>query len=158
MAACRKQAPVPRELSLLYEFANSLDERRFVQGGVPHMARDGFASAGCAATGYSKGVLGWAATITRRQWSSAAHCGISSASTSDRRASADAARLNAAAAKITEGHIQHCVDPLRVTVCPVEAQRGAPVVQDQDHVPLEVELVELDIDGCMPNSSISVGV
>jgi len=31
-------------------------------------------------------------------------------------------------------------------------------VQDQDHVPLEVELVELDIDGCMPNSSISVGV
>ncbi len=113
---------------------------------------------GCAATGYSKGVLGWAATITRRQWSSAAHCGISSASTSDRRASADAARLNAAAAKITEGHIQHCVDPLRVTVCPVEAQRGAPVVQDQDHVPLEVELVELDIDGCMPNSSISVGV
>ncbi len=45
MAACRKQAPVPRELSLLYEFANSLDERRFVQGGVPHMARDGFASA-----------------------------------------------------------------------------------------------------------------
>jgi len=44
MAACRKQAPAPRELSLLYEFANSLDERRFVQGGVPHMARDGFAS------------------------------------------------------------------------------------------------------------------
>ena len=30
MAACRKQAPVPRELSLLYEFVHSLDERRFV--------------------------------------------------------------------------------------------------------------------------------
>jgi hypothetical protein len=43
-------------------------------------------------------------------------------------------------------------------VCPVEAQRGAPVVQDQDDVPFEVELVEPGIDVCMPNSSISVGV
>src|SRR6266700_4919845 len=53
---------------------------------------------GCAATGYSKGVLGWAATITSRQWTSAAHCGIFlRLAPSDRRAGADAARLNAAA-------------------------------------------------------------
>jgi hypothetical protein len=34
----------PRNLALLREFANSLDERPFVQRGVPDMARDGVAS------------------------------------------------------------------------------------------------------------------
>ena len=114
---------------------------------------------GCAATVYSKPVLGSAATITSRQWTSAAHCGIFlRLAPSDRRAGADAARLNAAAAKIIGAIYTIALTPFRVTLYSVEAQRGAPVAQDQDHVPLEVELVELDIDGCMPNSSISVGV
>src|SRR5262249_47952899 len=44
MSATPKSPPVPSELALLYEFANSLDLRRFVQGGVPHVAGDGLAS------------------------------------------------------------------------------------------------------------------
>jgi len=60
-----KTSAVPRELSLLYEFANSLDERRFVQGGVPHMARDGFASAALLAWMSSRGLLERGARLGR---------------------------------------------------------------------------------------------
>jgi predicted RNA-binding Zn ribbon-like protein len=44
MAATRKPPPVPQEFALLYEFANSLDLRRFVQGGVPHTIGDELAT------------------------------------------------------------------------------------------------------------------
>lgn len=46
MAVARKSRPppVPSELSLLYEFANSHDLRRFLQGGAPHVARDALAT------------------------------------------------------------------------------------------------------------------
>lgn len=45
MAASRKPPPVPAELALLYEFANSLDLRRFMHDGVQHETKDSFASA-----------------------------------------------------------------------------------------------------------------
>jgi predicted RNA-binding Zn ribbon-like protein len=44
MAAPRKPPPVPGEFALLYGFANSLDVRRFVEGGVPHTASDAFST------------------------------------------------------------------------------------------------------------------
>lgn len=37
-------APVPGEVALLYDFANSLDQRRFVQRGVPHAHADALAT------------------------------------------------------------------------------------------------------------------
>ncbi len=40
----RHPSPVPREFALLYEFANSLDLRRFVQAGVPHAGGDELAT------------------------------------------------------------------------------------------------------------------
>jgi predicted RNA-binding Zn ribbon-like protein len=43
MAAARKP-PVPQEFALLYQFANSLDLRRFVEGGVPHTMDDKLAT------------------------------------------------------------------------------------------------------------------
>jgi predicted RNA-binding Zn ribbon-like protein len=44
MAAARKPPPVPQGFTLLYDFANSLDLRRFVQGGVPHTSGDKLAT------------------------------------------------------------------------------------------------------------------
>jgi predicted RNA-binding Zn ribbon-like protein len=44
MAAARKSPPVPQGFALLYDFANSLDLRRFVQGGVPHRSGDKLAT------------------------------------------------------------------------------------------------------------------
>jgi predicted RNA-binding Zn ribbon-like protein len=44
MAAVRKPPPVPPGFALLYDFANSLDLRRFVQGGVPHTTGDKLAA------------------------------------------------------------------------------------------------------------------
>jgi predicted RNA-binding Zn ribbon-like protein len=43
MAAARKP-PVPQGFALLYEFANSLGLRRFVEGGVPHRTDDKLAT------------------------------------------------------------------------------------------------------------------
>jgi predicted RNA-binding Zn ribbon-like protein len=44
MAAARKSLAVPQAFTLLYEFANSLDLRRFVQAGVPHTTGDKLAT------------------------------------------------------------------------------------------------------------------
>jgi predicted RNA-binding Zn ribbon-like protein len=44
MAAARKPPPVPQGFTLLYDFANSLDLRRFVQGGVAHTSGDKLAT------------------------------------------------------------------------------------------------------------------
>jgi predicted RNA-binding Zn ribbon-like protein len=44
MAVARRPPPVPSEFALLYEFANSLDLRRFVEGGAPHRAGDKLAT------------------------------------------------------------------------------------------------------------------
>jgi predicted RNA-binding Zn ribbon-like protein len=44
MAAARKPPPVPQGFARLYDFANSLDLRRFVQGGVPHLSGDKLAT------------------------------------------------------------------------------------------------------------------
>lgn len=41
----RPPNPVPREYALLYAFANSLDERRFVEEGVAHEGGDALATA-----------------------------------------------------------------------------------------------------------------
>ena len=60
-----KTSAGPPGTLLLYEFANSLDERRFVQGGVPHMARDGFASAALLAWMRSHGLLERGARLGR---------------------------------------------------------------------------------------------
>lgn len=49
---------IPRELALLYDFANSLDERRYVEHGVAHDAADAFATAGqCEAWMQTHGLL-----------------------------------------------------------------------------------------------------
>jgi hypothetical protein len=120
------------------------------------MARDGFASVVALEVWMrSYGLLETSTRLGRddheQAMDPAAHCGIfPRLAPSDRRAGVDAARLNAAAAKIIGAIHTIALTPFRVTLYSVEAQRGAPVVQDQDHVPLEVELVELDIDGCMP--------
>jgi predicted RNA-binding Zn ribbon-like protein len=39
-----KRYPVPSELTLLFEFVNSLDMRRFVERGAPHATGDGLAT------------------------------------------------------------------------------------------------------------------
>jgi predicted RNA-binding Zn ribbon-like protein len=44
MRVARKSAHVPQEFALLYDFANSLDLRRFVQRGVPHLSGDELAT------------------------------------------------------------------------------------------------------------------
>ncbi len=44
MAAVRKPPSVPSGLRLLYDFTNSLDLRRFVQGGVTHTTADQLAT------------------------------------------------------------------------------------------------------------------
>src|SRR5262249_37553035 len=58
---------VPKELALLYDFANTLDCRRYVEQGVAHAGGDELASpqqleAGCAATAWRSA----AGTSTRR--------------------------------------------------------------------------------------------
>jgi predicted RNA-binding Zn ribbon-like protein len=44
MGAARKPPPFPQGFGLLYDFANSLDLRHFVQGGVAHTAGDELAT------------------------------------------------------------------------------------------------------------------
>jgi len=50
MSATAIPPAIPDEIALLCEFANSLDLRRFVQGGVPREARDEFAGPEALAT------------------------------------------------------------------------------------------------------------
>jgi hypothetical protein len=38
MSVARRPPPVPEKFALLYEFANSLDLRRFAEGDAPHRA------------------------------------------------------------------------------------------------------------------------
>jgi hypothetical protein len=112
----RKSSLVPRELALLYEFANSLDVRQFVQGGVPHTAGDGLASVvALEAWMRSHGLLKTGARLGRGDHEKAIELrsalrGFLRLAPSDRHAGADTARLNAAAAnfplivEIIEGH------------------------------------------------------
>ncbi len=116
MADLKKPLPVPRELARLYEFLNSLDMRRFVQGGVPHMAGDALASAGALEVWMAgHGLLEIGAGLSRGDHEKAlalrgALRGFLRLAPSDRRAGVDAARLNAVAAQFplivafTEGH------------------------------------------------------
>jgi predicted RNA-binding Zn ribbon-like protein len=104
MAAPRKPPPVPQELALLYEFVNSLDVRRFVQGGVPHVAGDDLASVGALeAWMRGHGLLEIGARLSRNDHEKAialrgALRRFLHLAPSDRRAGAEASGLNAAAA------------------------------------------------------------
>ena len=104
MATTRKKPPVPQEFALLYEFANSLDVRRFVEGGAPHMGRDELATAG-ALEGWMRdhGLLGKGVRLSRGDHKKALELrgalrGFLQRAPSDRRGAADAAHLNSAAA------------------------------------------------------------
>jgi predicted RNA-binding Zn ribbon-like protein len=116
MAAPRKPRPVPQELALLYEFVNSLDARRFLQGGVPHVAGDELGTVqALEAWMRHHGLLEIGAKLSRGDHEKAMELrgalrGVLRLAPSDRRAGADGARLNTAAAnfslivEITEGY------------------------------------------------------
>jgi predicted RNA-binding Zn ribbon-like protein len=115
MAAQKKLSPVPWELARLNEFVKSLDLRRFVQGGAPHLAGDAFASmAALEAWMAGQGLLEIDVRLSRGDHEKAttlrnALRSFLRLAPPDRRADADTARLNAAAAtlplivEITEG-------------------------------------------------------
>jgi predicted RNA-binding Zn ribbon-like protein len=103
MTASRNPLPVPQELTLLYEFANSLDLRRFVQDGAAHAASDQFATVeGLEAWMRDRALLKTDASLSRRDHQVALELrravrGFLQHAPSDGRAGADTALLNAAA-------------------------------------------------------------
>lgn len=105
MAAAWKIPPVPKEFALLYEFANSLDARRFVEGGAPHVGRDELATIG-ALEGWMRGhgLLGKGVRLSRSDHEKALELRgalreFLQRAPSDRRGAADAAHLNSVAAR-----------------------------------------------------------
>lgn len=104
MAGPRKPLPVPSELLLLYEFANSLDLRRFVEDGAQHVARDDLETAGALeAWMRDRGLLERSLRLSRSDHEKAVELrnavrDFLQISPPDRRDGAGAARLTAAAA------------------------------------------------------------
>src|SRR5438132_8506810 len=100
MTAPRKPPPVPVELKLPYEFVNSLDMRRFLQDGAPHIAGDEFASvAVLEAWMRSHGLLESGARLSRSDYQKALELrgalrGLLQLALLDRRSGAGTARLN----------------------------------------------------------------
>ena len=104
MAAPRKPPPVPREFALLYDFANSLDLRRFVEGGIAHTAGDELATvAGLEGFLRRHGLIGKGARLERGDHLRAlalrdALRQLLELAAAERHTSAGAALLNASAA------------------------------------------------------------
>lgn len=104
MSTTRAPPAVPDEIALLYEFANSLDGRRFVRGGVPHEARDELASREALETWMrARALLASGARLSNDDHRKALELrsalrGVLQLAPLDRRSGPDVARLNAAAA------------------------------------------------------------
>lgn len=107
MSVARRLPPVPAEFALLYEFANSLDLRRFAEGGAPHRAGDKLATVeALEAWMRGRGLLEKGVRLSRSdhekvlELRSALRSFLQLAPLS-RYAGADVARLNAAAANFS---------------------------------------------------------
>ena len=104
MSATRDRPAVPSEIALLYAFANTLDLRRFVQGGVPHMAGDEIASVAALETWmHAHGLLKRAVRLGRGDHQKALELrdalrGFLQPAPLDRHSGPDLVRFNAAAA------------------------------------------------------------
>ena len=104
MAPARKLSLAPPELALLYDFANSLDLRRFVQGGIVRSPHDELATVEALEAWMRRhGLIRAGVRLNRRDHRRAlefrrALRDFVEVSTADRHASDAAVRLNAAAA------------------------------------------------------------